>query len=148
MTRVSQIEHEFVDFIPNTLSAGTLYISIPYATTAHLCFCGCGSEIFNPLGPTDWKLTFDGETVSLSPSIGNWSYDCESHYVIRRSRVAWAQTWPRWRIDEGRAKDRFAKSLHYEEALLAAESLSAGGGDRRWLRAFLRRLATALRISR
>lgn len=115
MTRVEVLVHEFVEYIPNTLSEGVLYISIPFATTAHLCCCGCRSEIVNPLGPTDWKLIFDGETISLSPSIGNWSYDCQSHYLIDRNRVHWGRAWSPARIDDRRAKDLLAKNIHYSE---------------------------------
>jgi hypothetical protein len=42
--------------------------------------CGCGKKVVLPLHPTHGKLTYDGETVSLSPSVGNWSFPCESHY--------------------------------------------------------------------
>ncbi|MFC4855982.1 DUF6527 family protein [Actinophytocola glycyrrhizae] len=28
----------------------------------------------------DQRRDFNGETVSLSPSIGNWSFPCRSHY--------------------------------------------------------------------
>jgi hypothetical protein len=51
----------------------TIYISIRFATVGHKCCCGCGREVITPLSPTDWSLTSDGETVSLHPSIGNWS---------------------------------------------------------------------------
>jgi hypothetical protein len=40
-----------------------------------------------PFTPTDWRMTFDGESVSLDPSVGNWNQKCRSHYVIRRNRV-------------------------------------------------------------
>lgn len=38
-------------------------------------------------------MVFSGETVSLRPSVGNWSYPCQSHYWLRRGRVEWALTW-------------------------------------------------------
>ena len=43
-----------------------------------------------PFSPADWQLTFDG-TVSMSPSIGNWQYPCQSHYFIRSNHVVWAR---------------------------------------------------------
>ena len=64
------LTHEFVEFVPDELKERTLYGSIPYKTVVHLCCCGCGREVVTPLSPTDWQLTFDGETVSLHPSIG------------------------------------------------------------------------------
>ena len=86
----SDIVFEFVEYVPSELEEGTLYISTTYATAVHRCCCGCGSKITTPLAPSEWSLTFDGETVSLSPSIGNWSFPCQSHYWIRRNRIDWA----------------------------------------------------------
>jgi len=36
------LKPEFVEYIPNMLEIGVLYISIPYQTASHLCACGCG----------------------------------------------------------------------------------------------------------
>jgi hypothetical protein len=85
------LTHEFVDYMPDVPQEGTLYISIRFATAIHKCCCGCGNEVVTPLSPTDWKLIFDGDTVSLDPSIGNWSFPCQSHYWIRRNNVVAAQ---------------------------------------------------------
>ncbi len=71
MKRETALTHEFVEYIPEHLKDGTVYVSIPFATAAHKCCCGCGKEVVTPLTPTDWQLTFDGETISLEPSIGN-----------------------------------------------------------------------------
>jgi hypothetical protein len=87
------LHHEFVEFIPEQLNDGTIYVSITYATVAHRCCCGCGNEVITPLSPTDWKLLFDGQSISLDPSIGNWSFDCKSHYWIKRNEVKWAERW-------------------------------------------------------
>jgi hypothetical protein len=109
MTKLAELRHEFVDLIPEEPEAGVLYISIPYATAIHLCACGCGREVVTPLTPTDWELTFDGETVSLWPSIGNWSFGCESHYFVKRGCVSWAKKMTREQIENGRAHDRKRK---------------------------------------
>lgn len=74
MSRQDRLRHEFVEFIPDDLEEGVIYISIQYATATHLCACGCGAEVITPISPTDWELTFNGSSVSLSPSIGNWSF--------------------------------------------------------------------------
>lgn len=87
MMRYNRLQHEFVHYIPEKLHPGVLYVSVDYATTVHSCCCGCGMEVVTPLTPSDWKLIFDGETVSLSPSIGNWKFPCRSHYVVERGRV-------------------------------------------------------------
>ena len=88
--RRDNLEHRFVDFIPERLDEGILYVSIEYTTVAHLCCCGCGKEVSITLSPTDWRLVFDGKTISLEPSIGSWSLPCQSHYFITRNRVVWA----------------------------------------------------------
>jgi hypothetical protein len=107
------INHEFVEFIPGVLEDGKVYVSIKYATASHRCCCGCGNEVVTPISPTDWSLTFDGETVSLDPSIGNWSLDCKSHYWIRRNRVKWAQRWSDKQIEMGRALEQKEKKDYY-----------------------------------
>ncbi len=109
MTRTGTLRHEFVEYIPAPLVPGTLYVSIAFATAVHQCCCGCGQEVVTPITPTDWSLTFDGDTVSLDPSIGNWSFACQSHYFIRRNRVQWADRWTPTQIADGRALDRARK---------------------------------------
>jgi len=107
------LAHEFVKAIPNELEEQTLYVSMDYATVAHKCYCGCGREVVTPLSPTDWKLIYDGESISLSPSIGNWSFECQSHYWIEKNSVRWAGQWSKEQIEAGRAHDRRAKQRHY-----------------------------------
>ena len=124
MTRRAVLAHEFVEHIPDELADGVVYVSVPFATVAHKCCCGCGNEVFTPLTPTDWQLIFDGESVSLKPSIGNWSFECQSHYWIERDRVRWAPSWTRDQIDRGRARTRLAK-----EHQLAPESTDAPLAD-------------------
>ena len=106
-------KHEFVQFIPEELQEGTVYVSIRFATVSHLCACGCKNKVVTPLKPTDWKLTFDGKTVSLHPSIGNWNFPCRSHYWIRNNRVQWAEDWSESRVDAGRAHDRQSKEKYF-----------------------------------
>ena len=108
------IEHRFVDEIPESLDEGVLYVSIKYATAIHNCCCGCGNEVVTPLSPTDWEMSFNGESVSLSPSIGNWSFRCQSHYWIKRGRIKWCGLWTSEEITEGREKDSQTKDKHFE----------------------------------
>jgi hypothetical protein len=110
------LKHEFVEFIPDELEEGTIYISIRFATASHLCFCGCGNRVVTPIRPTDWKLMFDGKTVSLHPSIGNWSFPCQSHYWIKNNRVEWAPQWSREQIERGRSRDSSAKETYFGAA--------------------------------
>ena len=107
------LTHEFVEFIPDAIDEGKIYVSIAYATAVHKCACGCGREVVTPLSPTDWKLIFDGRTVSLDPSIGNWSFPCRSHYWVRNNKALWEEDWPQSRIDANRSSDRRAKRAYF-----------------------------------
>lgn len=113
MSRIDRVRHEFVDFIPAALEEGVVYVSIPYATIVHRCCCGCGEEIVTPLTPTDWTLVFDGDSISLKPSIGNWGLPCRSHYWIIRNKVRWAKVWSETKIEKARDEDRHRKALYY-----------------------------------
>ena len=66
-----------------------------------------------PLGPTDWKLIYDGKSGSLDPSIGNWNFPCQSHYWIQHDRVRWAGRWSQQEIEAGRAADLAAKATYF-----------------------------------
>lgn len=109
------IQPKFVEFIPDIIEEGTLYISIEYCTAVHKCICGCGNEVVTPLSPTDWELSFDGKTVSLTPSIGNWSFECKSHYWIRKNKVYWARKWEDSEIVEGRKEASMDKERFYKK---------------------------------
>ncbi len=85
--------HEFVEFIPKFPEEGILYISLRFCTVVHKCACGCGNKVVTPLSPNDWKLIFNGDAISLYPSIGNWSFECKSHYWIAENTVKWARRW-------------------------------------------------------
>lgn len=111
--KITRLEHRFATSIPRELEPGVLYISVEFATAMHLCCCGCGEQVVTPLTPTDWRLTYDGETVSLWPSIGNWNYACQSHYIIRNSEVHRALPWSDRRIARGRERDHLAKDKYF-----------------------------------
>lgn len=113
------MRHEFVEFIPCELEEGVLYISIPYTTAVHNCCCGCGNRVVTPLTPADWKFSYDGEAVWLSPSIGNWNFPCQSHYWIKRSRISWAGQWSAEEIASGRKRDQLAKQRHFAPVSVA-----------------------------
>ena len=115
MKRETVLKHEFVEYVPNDLKDGVVYVSIVYATAVHRCCCGCGSEVVTPISPVDWQLTFDGESISLHPSIGNWGFHCRSHYWIRRNRVVWAPQWSQKEIEAGRAEDKLAQETYFEK---------------------------------
>jgi len=108
MTKRLQLDPVFVDTIPGELEEGRLYISKRYRTAMHRCCCGCGLEVVTPLNPAKWRLTEEGATVSLYPSVGNWSFPCQSHYWIDKNEVRWARVMPKWQIDKVRRRDQAA----------------------------------------
>ena len=73
-----KLVHKFVENLPEKLEEGTVYVCMGMATVAHNCCCGCGNEVVTPLSPTDWKLEYDGGTITLYPSIGNWGFATRS----------------------------------------------------------------------
>src|SRR5258706_15542904 len=103
------LTHKFVEFIPEDLEPDVLYVSVQYTTAVHRCCCGCGLEVVTPLSPRDWKLIFDGKTVSLEPSIGNWGFPCQSHYWITLNLVCWDEEWSEKEIEAGRRSQRVRK---------------------------------------
>lgn len=107
------LEHRFVESFPELLEPGVLYVSFEYGSVAHSCCCGCGEEVVTPLTPTDWKITYDGETVTLHPSVGSWTLPCRSHYVIRRNQVIEAPPWSDAEVAAERRRDRRAKATHF-----------------------------------
>jgi Family of unknown function (DUF6527) len=132
MTKVSRLVPEFVEFAPPELKEGVLYVSMIYGSAVHKCCCGCGEKVVTPFSPTDWKLTFDGETVSLQPSIGTWSFKCRSHYWIRANEIYWAPAWTEEQIDAGRERDRTMKFNYFKRRQLksAGPAPQTGAEDR------------------
>jgi hypothetical protein len=95
----------FVEFIPEQLESGKLYISEEHGTAIHKCCCGCGEEVVTPLTPVDWRITKGRGGVSLFPSIGNWNYQCQSHYIIRDNQVIWAKKMTTIQIEKVQQRD-------------------------------------------
>ncbi|SNX88443.1 hypothetical protein SAMN06272735_8893 [Streptomyces sp. TLI_55] len=106
MTAVSRLRPAFVETFPASMDPGVLYISISYRTCGHLCCCGCGEEVITPLSPAQWSFTYNGETVSLAPSIGNWALVCRSHYWIREGKIRWSRRYSDAEIADNRERDR------------------------------------------
>lgn len=105
MTRVSVIRAQYVEVMPKVLCEGVLYISEKHRTASHLCCCGCGSKIVTPLKPGRWRLKTTGGGVTLTPSVGNWSLACQSHYVIENGRIRWARGFTPEQIERNRVRD-------------------------------------------
>jgi Family of unknown function (DUF6527) len=99
------------------LKAGSKISFLEFCPWAEISSWFCSSrrstQLVTPLGPTDWKLIFDGKTISLDPSIGNWSFTCQSHYWIRNNTALWAARWSKGKIDAARAHDCQAKDKYF-----------------------------------
>jgi hypothetical protein len=125
--RSDRLEPRFVESIPDELDPGYLYISIRFRTAQHLCACGCGSRIVTPIKPAKYSLTYDGETVSMWPSVGNWQKPCRSHYVVKNGRVVWHANWTDAQIARGRARDEAALRDYYASQPDDEQPAQSGG---------------------
>ena len=127
--RIEKVVATFVDSVPHELEEGYLYVSLRYRTVTHLCACGCGVEVNTPLHPTGWAITYDGVRVSLWPSVGNWSEQCASHYLIDKNIVRWSRRWARAEILTGRGeRRRDIEDYHHDQQVVAVEPESDGVG--------------------
>jgi hypothetical protein len=118
----AKIRHAFVEFIPKEREEGVVYVSIPYATAVHNCFCGCGTKVVTPISPVGWRVIYDGESISLTPSVGNWAFPCRAHYFIREDTVVWAGNMTQDEIAWARGRDRAAREAHYDGAPSATQA--------------------------
>jgi hypothetical protein len=112
--KLDRLEHRFVDAVPQDIEHGVLYVSIRYRTAVHRCGCGCGNNVVTPIRPPRWHLTFDGDTVTLWPSVGNWQFPCHSHYWVKNNAIHWGRPWTDEQIAAGRARDAADMRLYYE----------------------------------
>ena len=119
-----KLNHVFVDTIPNELEEGTLYVSLRFRVIMHICCCGCRQKVVIPLSPVRWKMTFDGYTISISPSIGNWNFDCKSHYWIKNSEVIWAGKMTPNEIIAGKEYERKKRNQYFKDINIKVEKES------------------------
>lgn len=102
---MTTVSHVFVDSIPKVLEQQTLYVCLEYDLVVHLCLCGCTTKVVTPLGPAEWTFRCDGDTISLSPSIGNGALPCRSHYWITCSQTKWLPQVSEWQHAAAAARD-------------------------------------------
>ncbi len=119
MSKTDKVTFEFVDLLPKELREGVVYISLEHRTVVHLCCSGCGERVVLGLSPAQWKLIFDGETISFSPSIGNGELTCNSHYWIRENRIVWATPLTARQTQESQLSDRADAIAHYEQSAVS-----------------------------
>lgn len=120
--------------MPKQLEEGILYVSYEFSTAAHLCACGCGVKIRTPLGPTEWSIKQTKDGPSVWPSIGNWQQKCQSHYVIKRGEIIWAESWDEKQIIEGRNREIKRREKYFEDL---SKSKSVTKRVLKWLQNFV-----------
>lgn len=90
--KLDMVKPVFVETIPadsEELKTGILYICMKYNTLVHRCPCGCGGLSEIGLHPATRRLIYDGQYVSIVPSIGVRTLRCRSHYWITKNRIVW-----------------------------------------------------------
>jgi len=107
--RTNRLQPLFVADIPDVLEEGVVYLALAYDAMVHLCACGCGREVSTPIGPTDWKISWNGEALSVWPSVGNGALSCRSHYIIDAGRVRWCPNMTDQDIADERRRTAIAK---------------------------------------
>lgn len=103
-----QYAHEFVEVLPDLadMKDGVVYVCPSFSVAGHRCMCGCGEEVVTPFSPARWSMIFDGRTVSLHPSVGNWGSACGAHYWLRSGDVVWSRSFSSQEIAMVREADR------------------------------------------
>ena len=85
------IEPVFVtEFMPDwkEFEQNKIYISEQYKSALHLCLCGCGEKVSTPITEGMWNLIKENNgSISLTPSIGNYQFNCKSHYIITKNKA-------------------------------------------------------------
>lgn len=87
--RIDVLRPAVVEFVPEPLEPGVLYIALKYQVAVHLCPCGCANRAVTPLdSPSGWQLTMVDGQATLHPSLLH-RFECKSHYFIVKNRVQW-----------------------------------------------------------
>ena len=98
--RIEKFKHRFVDRVPEYLDEGILYVCLSCNVVVHLCPCGCREKVVTPIAREHWRFIYDGDGVSLQPSIGNTYFACRSHYFVKGNTIEWldkmqVNSWPK-----------------------------------------------------
>lgn len=105
---------ERVECMPNEPEPGILYVSEKFGIAIHLCACGCGSKIKTPLGPVEWCIKETKAGPTLRPSVGNWQESCQSHYLITRGEIVWAEKWTPEQIADGSRNETQRRRAYFD----------------------------------
>ena len=82
-----KVKIKYLKFIPeiSEMEENTIYISLRYLTSSHLCLCGCKNEVVLPIGKNGWSCSFNPKNpylITFTPSILNSHCPKKYHYVI------------------------------------------------------------------
>lgn len=110
---MKMLETRFVEYIPDKIDESVLYVSYEFNTAIHLCACGCKNKVVTPISPVQWSYTYNGESISLSPSIGNWNFECQSHYWIKNSEIIWSEKWSQKTIKNAQSEEQLEINNFY-----------------------------------
>ena len=90
--KINKFKVEFVDKVPLNLNNGILYVCLSCNVIVHKCACGCGEKTVTPIDKKyGWIMKYDGQSITLRPSIGNFNIPCRSHYYITDNNVEWLE---------------------------------------------------------
>lgn len=84
------ITFEKVQYIPDIseLNDNVIYISDEFKVSVHKCLCGCNELTVMPLNNNNWNYIISNDNkISFQPSVGNFQYDCKSHYIITKNKA-------------------------------------------------------------
>src|SRR4051812_46537113 len=133
MPSQTHLTPEFIELAPPKLREGVLYVSMVHSCVIHQCCCGCGEKVITPLSPGEWQLSYDGEAVSLYPSIGNSRFPCESHYWVRNGKVVWAPKLSAAEAETARLLDRVSRDAQQSKPEVQPAFLEKKRGFWKWL---------------
>ena len=87
---ITELKPIFVNSLPadKDMVDGEHYIAMQYRLSSHRCCCGCGEKVILIFSKDNWNLTYNSK-VSITPSVGNYSFPCKSHYFITDNKVVW-----------------------------------------------------------
>lgn len=139
------MQAEFVEAIPRpeAVADGRLYISLKYNMTMHRCASGCGQLVPLPLSSADWSFSYDGENISLRPSVGNGLLRCRSHYLIKNGEIVWLSKM-------SAAETRWQREIDRKLAVARVDALQEGEavkGKRSMAKIVWRKLKSLLKLT-
>ncbi|WP_418225310.1 DUF6527 family protein [Burkholderia pseudomallei] len=74
-------------------------------------------------------MTYDGESISLTPSVGNWYSGCRSHDIVRQGRVIEAESWSQAQIEAEHRRDVAAKASFYSDKVAVDDAQASTPGN-------------------